>query len=80
MIDGIDSYRGNELQWAVGTALENAQCQPDVFSNASAEELVEAVWDFIDQVFSEEGLAPPDKGKLINKVRKQWSILRASDG
>lgn len=25
MIDGIDSYKGHEITWAVGTVIENAE-------------------------------------------------------
>ena len=25
MTDGIDSYKGNEIDWAVGTVIENAE-------------------------------------------------------
>ena len=67
MTDGIDSYKGNEIDWAVGTVIENAEgVGLENFSNAK--EMVSAVYEFIVENFSEVGLPAPSENQLVKDV------------
>lgn len=75
-MDGIDSYRGSEFQWAVDTVIETATYLEEQHKKPTVEELVEAAWDFLCEAFSEEGLAPPKKVALTLEVSRQLTSAR----
>ena len=67
MTDGIDSYKGFEMDWAIGTIIENAE-SAGLSNFASVEEMVEATYEFISKSFEEESLSPPSISELIEQV------------
>jgi hypothetical protein len=85
MTDGIDSYRGYELQWAVGTVFENADGVESPLAKvrelpggrfsveqvATPEALLEPAWEFIRETFKEEGLRVPSRDKLLNMISER---------
>lgn len=70
MIDGIDSYRGYELDWAVNTIIENVQSSGAEVFNSPAE-MVHEAYEFIREMFLEEGLKPPSEIDLIDLITKK---------
>ena len=75
MTDGIDSYKGFEINWAVSTIIENAEsCGMSNFANTT--EMVEAAYEFIVVNFEEECLAIPSKRHLVELV----DLKLSSDG
>jgi hypothetical protein len=68
-MDGIDEYRGREFDWAVDTVWENASEVVLLNAEVTATTLVDAVWEFIEQVFVEEGLEPPSQQRLITAIQ-----------
>lgn len=72
MTDGIDSYKGFEIDWAVGTIIENAEsCGMSNFANTT--EMVEAAYEFIAANFEEECLVIPTKQHLVKLVNLKLS-------
>ncbi len=71
MVDGIDEYPGREFDWAIETVLYNAREMGQFEETPDAKSLVDDVWDFIVDVFDEEGLQLPDRNKLIDAVHAQ---------
>ncbi len=71
MVDGIDEYHGREFDWAIETVLYNAREMGLFEGSPDPKSLVDDVWDFILEVFDEEGIRPPDRNKLIDSVRTQ---------
>lgn len=70
MSDGIDEFKGREIDWAVGTVVENAEgVGLSSFSNAN--EMVDAAYEFIQANFEEEGLVPPTKLALVKLVSER---------
>ena len=67
MTDGIDSYKGNEIDWAVGTVIENAE-GVGLENFSDAKEMVSAVYEFIVENFSEVGLPAPSENQLAKDV------------
>ena len=72
MTDGIDSYKGSEIDWAVGTIIENAESY-GTSNFANTTEMVEAAYEFIVANFEEEGLAIPPKQHLVKLVNLKLS-------
>lgn len=70
MTDGIDSYKGFELDWAVGTVLENAQ-GVGMHLFTTSEDMVAATYQFIQASFEEEGLKPPSTQELAKLVSQR---------
>ena len=67
MTDGIDSYKGNEIDWAVGTVIENAE-GVGLENFSDAKEMVSAVYEFIVENFSEVDLPAPSENQLVKDV------------
>lgn len=80
-MDGIDDYRGAELEWAVGTVLCEVSGhpwvnQPDAKRLLSSDwnhvlEGLTSAWDLIAQSFADEALTPPDTEVLLAAIRKE---------
>lgn len=70
MSDGINEFKGREIDWAVGTVVENAEGVGLAnFSNTN--EMVDAAYEFIKANFEEEGLVPPTPLVLIRLVSER---------
>ena len=74
MMDGIDSYKGHEINWAVGTVIENAE-GVGLENFNGAKEMVAAVYEFIVENFDEEGLPSPSQDQLIKSVNDYFNSI-----
>ena len=78
MTDGIDSYKGNEIDWAVGTVIENAE-GVGLENFSDAQEMISAVYDFIVEIFLNEGLTAPSEAQLKEGVDQYLENMKESD-
>ena len=75
MTDGIDSYKGNEIDWAVGTVIENAE-GVGLENFSDPKEMVSAVYEFIVANFSEVGLPAPSENQLVKDVSDYFNSIK----
>ena len=70
MTDGIDSYKGYELQWAVGTIIENA-IAVGLANFKHAQEMLDVSYEFICANYEMVELEPPSEQVLLLELAKR---------
>ena len=78
MTDGIDSYKGHEIDWAIGTVIENAE-SAGLENFTDSDEMISSVYEFIVETFLEEGLPAPSEDQLKEGVDQYLESIKDFD-
>ena len=70
MTDGIDDYVWHELEWAVGTIIENA-IEVGLSNLSSTQEMLDATYEFICANYEMVELEPPSEQVLLLELAKR---------
>ena len=69
--DTVEYYKGREVDWAAACALDGVECGGDSLDAADVGDLVDGVWEFVEQSCEEAGQPVPDRADVIAIVL-QW--------
>ena len=70
MTDGLDDYFGHELEWAVGTIIENA-IGVGLSNFSSTQEMLDATYEFICANYEMVELEPPTEQVLLLELESR---------
>ena len=76
--DNISNFRGREQLWATLCAFDGMEYNDEVYTVNQADELIESIWDFVEQTCEEEGVKVPSKIAAITELKTL--ILETNNG
>ncbi|WPY95276.1 hypothetical protein T8T21_03885 [Limimaricola variabilis] len=77
--DTIERNKGREAEWAAACALGGLEVKPEITS-LSAEELVDAVWEFVVAMCEVSAVALPDHAQVVGVVERRLAEVPESPG